>query len=60
MPIIGEWEIQLLTWYSLCIKEDGVSVSDLRIVFDASHIYDDYLFIETCIILSRVFNYNKE
>lgn len=60
MPVLDGWELTLIQLYAQCAKEDGVSISDLRILFDALDINNDQIFYEASVVLSRVFHYMRE
>ena len=60
LPRLDSWESFTLNLYSICVSERGLSVADLKALFDGCGIDDSNLFYETILILNRCYHNTKE
>lgn len=58
-PSLTDWDLMLIEFYSICVNEDGINLSNLEIVFKTLGIKDKALFYETVIILTRSYHYTR-
>lgn len=46
--------------HAICVKQDGLNLTDLDVFFKRSNIRDDDLFLQTAEVLSKAFHYSQE
>lgn len=57
IPESSSWELRLIEFYSLCVKDSGLSIVELDCLFKRLNIQSSKTFYETVLILNRCYLY---
>lgn len=55
IPELTSWEIRIVEFFSLCVKDNGLCIADLDCLFERLNIQSSKTFYETALILNRCY-----